>query len=96
MTTILLELANDLEKIKASELEAEQFRKKYSNTNKSSTLYKIICNVDHYLTDNDIRIKDKNYENMQNTELSKLIYLLKIDGDINKILSINFIESTNL
>ena len=54
----------------------------------------ICCNLFHYTNDGDIRKKDKEYKNMQESELKKLISFLK-NGNLEKAKEINFLSGKN-
>ncbi len=53
----------------------------------------ICCNLFHYISDGDIRIKDNDYREMQVTELDKLIDLLKV-GKLNQAKQISFLHES--
>ncbi len=76
---------------------AENYTKSIEKINKASLgtpLESVCCNLFHYTSDSDIRKKDKEYENMQESELKKLISYLK-NGNIEAAQEINFLGNSN-
>lgn len=74
------ELADDLELLLRGELESESLREKYWNRPLSPVTESIMANVEHFLSDGDVRLKDPRYKQMQETEMEKLIVLLRAGG----------------
>jgi hypothetical protein len=89
-----LGLADDLESLRVGALDATHFRRKYGGGVASPTLEAVWPNLDHYLDDADIRVKDAAYRDMQDGELGKLIQLLRQQAPIEALRRITFLRST--
>jgi len=59
-----------------------------------TSLETICCNLFHYTNDGEIRKKDLEHKNMQESELKKLISFLK-SGNIESAQKINFLGNSN-
>jgi hypothetical protein len=84
------QLITDLEAIRAGQLSEEQFRQRYGTCDVSGDLEAIICNLEHYFGDADIRERDADYRHFQDKELDKLITHLR-SGQINRAVDVNFL-----
>ena len=89
-----LSLADDLESLLVGALDAAQLRRKYGAGVASPTLEALWPNLDHYLDDADIGTKDVAYRDMQDSELRKLIQLLRQRAPIDALRRITFLRST--
>ncbi len=86
LVSILEDLLND-------ELRASVAQKKIEALS-IGDLGNVYANLFHYLDDEDIREKDSRYKHLQNSELKKLIYWLKV-GDLAKASKISFLTETS-
>jgi hypothetical protein len=86
------ELANDLERHLHGTVDAEFIREQYGNTD-NSDISALMCSIEHFLSDSDIRAKDTTYCKMQEEEMTKLINLLRSDR-INDARRISFLEKS--
>jgi hypothetical protein len=89
-----LGLAGDLESLLTGVLDTTQFRRKYGAGVASPTLEAVRANLEHYLSDADIRVKDSAYRDMQDGELRKLIQLLRQQAPTEALRRITFLRST--
>lgn len=90
----LIEFAYNLELLLKNKIDPDVFREKYRNRSLDPTIGTIMVNVEHFLSDGDIRLKDSYYKKMQETEMQKLIDLIKTGGSIEEIRKIHFLGST--
>lgn len=88
----IYELANDLERHLHGTVDAEFIRDQYGNTN-NSDIATLMCSIEHFLSDSDIRGKEINYRKMQEEEMTKLIKLLR-SGGINDAKRISFLQKS--
>jgi len=65
-------LADDLESLRAGQLSEGEFRAKYERRAAPAVVRTIWPNLEHYLSDGDIRARDPGYRAMQDIELTKL------------------------
>lgn len=89
-----IEFADDLELYLQGRLDAQEVRLKYGAEVIRDDIRRIMCNVEHFLSDSDIRNRDSRYKKMQETEMLELISLLRAGRDINDILKISFLGSS--
>lgn len=85
-------LAADLEALLFGTLNEEEFRQRYTPQAASPALDAIWGNLEHYLSDGDIRARDSSYRDMQDGELRKLIQLLRHGAPMAQIRRINFLR----
>ena len=88
----IYELANDLERHLNGIVDAQFIREQYGNTD-NSDISALMCSIEHFLSDSDIRAKDINYRKMQEEEMTKLIKLLRSDR-INDAKRISFLRKS--
>ena len=91
-----IKLADDLENLLQNKIGPEQFRTKYDFESLSFNTQTILAHVEHFLCDYDIRFKDPQYKKMQESEMEKLITLIRKSGPLEKILSIHFLGETEV
>ena len=85
------ELADDLELLGDGSLSEDQFRAKYSSQPEDSVASIIWPYLAHFLSDADIRARDDDYRQMQETELAKLILLLRAGASDAELCRIHFL-----
>jgi hypothetical protein len=56
-------------------------------------LQSLLSNLDHFISDEDIRDRDAKYKDMQTSQLDKLIALIENDASPKEIRKINFLRS---
>jgi len=80
-------LIADLEGLLHGSVSVDEFRRRHSIVSETGVTYSLLCNIEHYLADFDIRRKDFAYREIQDTELEKLIAALRSDrvGDALKV-----------
>ena len=83
-------LADDLESLRTGALSASEFRAKWQSA-VSEVLDVIWQNLEHYLADSDIRDRDPAYRGMQESEMVKLIRLLRAGTPAEGLAVINFL-----
>ena len=83
-------LASDLEALLEGALTAEDLRSRYRSGPSSTVIDVVWGNLEHYLTDADIRVRDLEYRARQNGELLKLIRLLREAAPITQLQRVNF------
>ena len=71
-------LADDLESLRAGTLSVREFRTKYERNAAPAIGRAIWPNLEHYLSDGDIRARDPVYCAMQDAELTKLARLVRM------------------
>jgi len=86
----IIELANDLETLLQCQTTESYIRGKYS-INLDKDIEEIMDNVEHFLSDSDIREKDARYRQIQETAMQTLIQALK-SGDLNAAKRVTFLE----
>lgn len=87
-------LAGDLSRLQGGEMTEREFREVWQRPDSPAFLDAIWGNLEHYLADGDIRAKDGAYRQMQNTELTKLIRLLREGGSDKALRSVTFLGSS--
>ena len=93
--TALLQFADDLERLARGELPPEDLRERYRwDSEAPEVILHIMCYVDHYLSDEDIRAKDDAYREMQDSEMSKLIELIRAGAPRERLVKIHFLGRT--
>jgi hypothetical protein len=90
MTAPIQQIADDLQAILDGSLGPEEFRARHPISGQTGRIEQVLCVVEHYLADGDIRRKDSGYRDMQDTEMQKLISCLR-SGRIGDALKINFL-----
>jgi hypothetical protein len=88
-----ISLADDLQSLLSGHLSERAFRTKYQEAD--STLLPVIWpNLEHYLADIDIRERDPAYREMQNTEMEKLVRLLRAGAPDSELAKVDFLGSS--
>jgi hypothetical protein len=90
MGTSLDQLADDLKSVLDGTLTPEEFRMRHPTQNETGAVLEVLCLVEHYLTDADIRSRDFDYRCMQESEMKKLISALR-SGRVNNATKIHFL-----
>ena len=88
---ILRRLADDLEELARGKITESEIRSRYEWTRAQPRLGTVMCNLYHYLDDADIRSRDPRYREMQESELRKLLALLRGDATERELDAINFL-----
>lgn len=71
-------IINLLQKLLKEDISCDYVEKELKNSDDLKYCYnEMLYNLNHYFSDEDIK-KDVDYKNMQNYELKKMIYCLKI------------------
>jgi len=84
-------LSDDLEALLHEEITEEEIMNKYEEAcNMGDEVDAVLCNLDHFLCDKDIREKDQGCRRMQETEMEKLIAFIR-QGNIQKATKIHFL-----
>ena len=86
-------LISDLEAFGAGKLAARDFRLRHPVTDVDQQLQEIMCSLEHYLADADVRERDAEYRHFQDGELRKLIGHLR-DGHFEEATAIDFLRRT--
>lgn len=81
-----------LEALLAGTLTDYELRAKYQNIDRSDVVEVVWENLEHYLADADIRAKDDQYRLMQDSEMVKLITLLRTGGSLRDLARIDFLR----
>ena len=90
MSTSLEQLADDLQAVREGSVSAEEFRARHPIRGETGAIEEILCSVEHYLADGDIRQRDFDYGAMQDAEMEKLISTLRC-GRLNDAAKIHFL-----
>jgi hypothetical protein len=70
-------LADDLQRLLEGQLDETAFRNRHSPPWHGAVIETIMANVEHFLADSDIRARDPAYREVQESEMRKLIALLR-------------------
>jgi len=84
------QLANDLQGLLDGSVTTDDFRTCHPIPGETGPLETVLCLVQHYLDDADIRQRDAAYETMQNAEMQKLISALRA-GRLSDATKIHFL-----
>ena len=84
------QLANDLQGVLDGSVTADEFRTRHPVAGQTGPLEAVLCHVEHYLSDADIRRRDSAYRAIQDAEMEKLISLLR-SGRLNNATEIHFL-----
>jgi len=87
-------LADDLESLRADTMSVNEFRAHYEWNAASAVVRAIWSNLEHYFSDGDVRARDPVYRAMQETELSKLIRLVRIGAPDSELVRITFLHTS--
>lgn len=85
------QLVADLEALRSGRLSDEEFRLRHPIPGVSAQLDEIVCNLEHYFADRDIRARDPDYQRFQDGELAKLIDHLG-SGHFDQAARIDFVS----
>jgi len=89
-----LKFTDDLESLLNDKMSEDEILDKYEYAHRiGEEIDYILCNLSHFLSDGDIREKDDEYRGMQESEMRKLIDLIR-KGDIQKAKEINFLHDS--
>jgi hypothetical protein len=83
-------LAETLELLLQDKLTPAEFRTRHPIQETSDELGSILANVEHFLADADIRIRDRDYRAMQEAKMRELISSLR-SGDVDTAGTISFL-----
>ena len=92
---IWLELANDLENLLESKVQTEAIKERYSGQEPDEEFRQVMCYLEHYFSDSDIREQDSRYKEVQNKEMSKLIRLIR-SGNYKKASMVSFLNESQV
>jgi hypothetical protein len=81
MKTRPADLADALEALLGGRLTPEEFRRAYPLRTASSEIEPILDNIEHFLSDADIRARDPRYKAMQEGAIERVIIALR-SGDV--------------
>jgi hypothetical protein len=90
MRASLEQLADDLQSVLDGSLNAEEFRTRHPIRGETGAFVEVLCLVQHYLDDADIRRRDSEYRAMQDAEMEKLISTLR-SGRLSDAAKIHFL-----
>ena len=90
MSTSLEQLADDLQRVLDGSVSPDEFRARHPIRGETGAIGDILCRVEHYLADGDIRQRDFDYRAMQKVEMEKLIFSLRC-GRLNDAAKIHFL-----
>jgi hypothetical protein len=88
----IIELAEDLDAMYRGQISENEIRHKYRK-HQNDEIAEIMANLEHYLSDSDIREKDPGYRKMQETEMRKLIQALRT-GNLRGAVGISFLRES--
>ena len=84
------QLSDDLQGVLEGTLSPGEFRARNPIAGYERSLQTVLCLVEHYLADADIRSRDAGYRDMQDTEMRKLIAMLR-SGRLDDAAKIHFL-----
>ena len=93
MQTTVDELADNLQGLLDGSVTSDEFRAHHPIAGQTGPVEVVLCHVEHYLADADIRRRDSDYRAMQDAEMEKLISLLR-SGRLNDATEINFLSQS--
>ena len=88
-------LANDLEDLLEGKVQVETIKERYVGHEPDQEFSRVLCYLEHYFSDSDIRERDSRYKEMQNREMLKLINLIR-SGDCKKASMISFLGESQI
>lgn len=88
------DLATDLQGVLDGVVSNDEFRARHPIAGQTGPLEELLCHVEHYLGDADIRRRDSVYRSMQNAEMQKLISLL-CSGRLNEAAKIHLLGQSD-
>jgi hypothetical protein len=83
-------VADDLESLRSGTLPESEFREKYQ-AGAPDVLNVIWPYLEHYLADFDIRERDPDYRAMQDSEMEKLVQLLRAGAPDAELAKVHFL-----
>lgn len=87
-------LAADLEQVKSGALSSDDFIRRYSASRGDPLVDSVLAGFYHFAADEDLRIKDQVYAEMQLSELSRMIQLLRSGGRPADVERISFLKES--
>ena len=90
-TDLMLEFADSLEQLSRGQLSPDEIRERYWADSTPQLIQDVMACVEHYLSDDDVRAKDAAYRQMQETEMARLVQLLRTGGTRQELLAITFL-----
>jgi hypothetical protein len=87
-------LIQDLEALRGGTLTGEEFSARHPHRADTSDLEEVLCNLEHFLADEDIRARDLGYAAFQTAELDKLIRHLRAQ-DWRAATQVSFLRATS-
>jgi hypothetical protein len=87
----LKELADALSAVLRGDLNADEFRREFPMGAVAPDLERVLSNVEHFLSDADIRVRDVSYKEMQEASMARLIVALRL-GDVATAGTIDFLR----
>ena len=94
MAATALNLADQLQRVLDGGLSLDDLLENPSN--QGDALESCFHGLQHFLSDNDIRAKDAGYREMQETEMRKLITLLRSGADHRVLSKIHFLGQSKV
>ena len=91
---IVEQLVADLEALQAGWLAPSDLWLRHPIAGMSGDLEQVLCNLEHYLADGDIRERDPEYRRFQDAEFQKLINHLRA-GRLQGAAAVNFVNVTH-
>lgn len=82
MKTWPVALADALEALLEGRLTPEEFRRAYPIQTASTEIGTLLANIEHFLSDADIRARDPRYKAMQEVAIERMITALRA-GDVD-------------
>jgi hypothetical protein len=90
-TQSVKELAEALSSLLHGDLNADQFRCRFPMGAVGSELERVLGNVEHFLSDADIRVRDVSHKEMQEGNMARMIAALRLD-DVATASTITFLH----
>jgi hypothetical protein len=90
MDTQSIGLAETLELLLQGKLTAGEFRRRHPIHKTSNELEPVLANIEHFLADADIRVRDQKYRVMQEAAMARLISALR-SGDVDTARQVHFL-----
>lgn len=94
----LTQFADDLDLLLGGIISVEQFRQRYPSSvfAVDEDLDALMANVQHFLSDEDIRLRDDAYRRMQESEMRKLIDGIREGTPVRTLQKISFLQPSFL
>lgn len=84
-------LAEALSSLLRGDLNPDEFRRQCLTGAVGSELERVLGNVEHFLSDADIRVRDVSYKEMQEGNMARMIAALRL-GDVATASTITFLH----